>query len=100
MLLKTKGEHDAVARMGGDEFTVLLPYQNARAAKHYPTSLREIIAVENFYPANALLNFSVGAATDCEGMDVNAIYCLADIRPDEDKRLCYAKNERDRRADA
>jgi diguanylate cyclase (GGDEF)-like protein len=98
VLTKSKGEHDVVARMGGDEFAVLLPYQDERAVKHYVQALNEVIEVNNSYHANHPISFSIGTATAYEGMDAIAAYADADKRMYANKAEYYKKQETDRRA--
>jgi diguanylate cyclase (GGDEF)-like protein len=100
VLTKSKGEHDVVARMGGDEFAVLLPYQDERATKHYVNSLKEVIDVNNSYHTHNPVNFSIGTATAYEGMDIEPIYSVADQRMYEHKRAYYAERGHDRRGAA
>jgi diguanylate cyclase (GGDEF)-like protein len=98
VLSKSKGEHDVFARMGGDEFAVLLPYQDERAVKHYVQALNEVIEVNYSYHANHPISFSIGTATAYEGMDAIPAYAEADKRMYATKAECYKKQETDRRA--
>jgi diguanylate cyclase (GGDEF)-like protein len=65
-LMKTCREADAVGRLGGDEFCMLLPLTDASGANRVLDRLGQIVAETNATGrAPGTISFSVGAAT-CE----------------------------------
>jgi diguanylate cyclase (GGDEF)-like protein len=97
VLTKAKSEHDVVARMGGDEFAVALPYQDERAARQYIENLSDVVGVNNSFHQTHKVSFSIGTATAYEGMDFQAAYSLADRRMYESKRAYYERSDVNRR---
>jgi diguanylate cyclase (GGDEF)-like protein len=97
VLSKARGEHDVVARMGGDEFAALLPYQDERAAKHYVQSLSELVDVNNSFHPPLALSFSIGTATAYQGVTIQSAYAQADQRMYANKAEYYKRTETDRR---
>jgi len=75
------------ARIGGDEFAVLLPGADAQAGAALVESLRKLVELNNqFYPG-AELGFSMGCATCHEGGRLEETLREADVAMYEDKRV-------------
>ncbi|UGS88432.1 sensor domain-containing diguanylate cyclase (plasmid) [Ralstonia wenshanensis] len=75
------------ARIGGDEFAVLLPGADAQAGAALVESLRKLVELNNqFYPG-AVLGFSMGCATCHEGGRLEETLREADVAMYEDKRV-------------
>lgn len=75
------------ARIGGDEFAVLLPGADAHAGAALVESLRKLVELNNqFYPG-AELGFSMGYATCHEGGRLEETLREADVAMYEDKRV-------------
>lgn len=67
VLKKAVHEPHCVARIGGDEFAVLLPAHDERKARTVVEQINEILDLNNqFYPG-ARLSFAIGAATSRPG---------------------------------
>jgi diguanylate cyclase (GGDEF)-like protein len=88
------------ARIGGDEFAVLLPATDAREGEAVIESIQRLIEVNNtFYPGERL-SMSIGYATSLPGERLEATARRADARMFEAKRLYYASLTPDRRGAA
>lgn len=87
----------SVARIGGDEFAVLLPGVDAAGAEVILASLEGLIEINNQYYPDIALNLSLGRATSRAGERLEHVVKRADIRMLEAKRLYYSQTERDRR---
>lgn len=85
------------ARIGGDEFAVLLPGMDAAAGETILESLNELIDINNqFYP-DVPLSLSVGIATSRPGERLEAVVKRADLFMLDAKREHYADTTHDRR---
>jgi diguanylate cyclase (GGDEF)-like protein len=85
------------ARIGGDEFAVLLPGMDAAAGETILESLNDLIDINNqFYP-DAPLSLSVGIATSRPGERLEAVVKRADLFMLDAKRAHYSEAEHDRR---
>ena len=80
------------ARIGGDEFAVLLPGMDANAGLAMMDAIARLAEVNNqFYPGSAL-SFSMGAATSQPGERLEAVVKRADFAMFEQKRAHYARD--------
>ncbi|MCZ7641723.1 MAG: sensor domain-containing diguanylate cyclase [Pseudorhodoplanes sp.] len=85
------------ARIGGDEFAVLMPATDAAAGEKMLEMLNDLIEINNqFYP-DLPLSLSVGIATSRPGERLEAVVKRADLLMLEAKRDHYAGSEHDRR---
>jgi diguanylate cyclase (GGDEF)-like protein/PAS domain S-box-containing protein len=70
---------DLVARMGGDEFVVILPETNRSTAAQVVQRLEAIINVHNsLYPIEQHLGLSIGVATGAQGAKLTEVFKEAD----------------------
>ncbi|MBI5877061.1 MAG: PAS domain S-box protein [Chloroflexi bacterium] len=76
---------DILARMGGDEFVLVLPETDAECAAQVMGRIRENVALANRAQAGVPLSLSLGTATAMHG-DLQEALKLADARMYEDKR--------------
>lgn len=83
------------ARIGGDEFAVLLPGMDATAGSAMMDAIAQLAEINNqFYPGTAL-SFSMGAATGEPGERLEAVVKRADLAMFEEKRAHYARDTDD-----
>ena len=81
------------ARIGGDEFAVLLPGADEGAGEAMMEAIRKLAGVNNrFYPGSPL-SFSLGAATGRAGERLEAVTKRADLAMFEEKRAYYAREK-------
>lgn len=107
-LLRRAGEvlHEAIsepacaARIGGDEFALLLPATDARGAEQAIERVGKLVEVNNqFYPGVAL-TLSMGAATAVAGEVLETVCRRADEAMYAAKRAYYATLGHERRVPA
>lgn len=85
------------ARIGGDEFAVLLPATDELGGEAILESLGDLVEINNqFYP-DLTLSLSVGVATSRPGERLEAVVKRADLLMLEAKRQHYSDMAHDRR---
>ena len=78
------------ARIGGDEFAILMPSTDERGGAAMIETIRQLLDLNNqFYPG-AVLSFSMAAATCQQGERLEAAVQRADLLMYEEKRSHYA----------
>ncbi|CFB60214.1 putative diguanylate cyclase YcdT [Pandoraea apista] len=86
------------ARIGGDEFALLLPSTDASGGAAMIESIRQLVELNNsFYPGTPL-SFSMGTATCEAGERLEATVQRADLLMYEEKRSHYTGSVNERRA--
>ncbi|WP_230788089.1 sensor domain-containing diguanylate cyclase [Aurantimonas coralicida] len=86
-----------VARIGGDEFVVMMPASSEEDGLQMAQNIVELVEVNNQFYTGAELSFSLGVATAEAGERLEATVKRADARMYEAKRKHYADEKRDRR---
>lgn len=84
------------ARIGGDEFMLLLPGTDERGAETVMDGIRQLLEVNNQFYSGMPLSFAMGAATSREGERLEAMLQRADAAMYVEKRAQYtqgAQNE-------
>jgi diguanylate cyclase (GGDEF)-like protein len=71
-------ETDVIARIGGDEFAVLLPGSDAEAADEALERIQTMVGLNNKYYQGPELSISAGAATQQEGQSLEKVLNRAD----------------------
>ncbi|MBS4031596.1 MAG: GGDEF domain-containing protein [Clostridiales bacterium] len=79
LLKKAFRENDLVARVGGDEFAILLPFTQRKIAEMRCKSLTEALKLYNKENNIPPLSFSVGVATTSGLETIREIFHLADL---------------------
>jgi diguanylate cyclase (GGDEF)-like protein len=88
------------ARIGGDEFAILLPSTDANAGAAMMDAIQQLVEINNqFYPGSPL-SFSMGAATGRPGERLEATAKCTDLVIFEAKRKPYAQAGQDQRREA
>ncbi len=97
VLLKAVDKPYHAARIGGDEFAVLLPGVDERGGESMVESIRTLIELNNQFYTGTKLSFSMGCAT-CDGKErLEETLRRADLTMYEDKRNHYDAKRSDRR---
>ncbi|MES2072298.1 MAG: sensor domain-containing diguanylate cyclase [Pseudomonadota bacterium] len=78
------------ARIGGDEFAVIMPASEERDAAVLMESIRELVEINNQYYSGSVLSISMGSATSQPGERLEAVVQRADQKMYQDKRGYYA----------
>ena len=97
VLGKLADKPTCAARIGGDEFVLLLPGADARAGQQTMDCVRSLVELNNQYYPGAPLRLAMGCATSKKGERLEATVGRADNRMFADKREFYATAELDRR---
>ncbi len=97
VLMKSVGKPCTAARIGGDEFAVLMPGTDERGGGAMMENIHNLVEVNNQFYAGELLSLSLGAATSQTGEQLEAVVKRADALMYEAKRAYYAAEGRERR---
>ena len=92
-----QGKTFCAARIGGDEFTVLLPGSDERVAINLQERIESMVELNNqFYPGQKL-SMAIGRSVAASAVDVERALHEADQAMFEAKRAYYDHNKIDRR---
>lgn len=78
------------ARIGGDEFAVLMPGADETAAAAMVGTIDELLKINNQFYSSAPLSIAVGTATSLSGETIETTVKRADTAMYEDKKAQYA----------
>jgi diguanylate cyclase (GGDEF)-like protein len=98
VLRKAVEKPACAARIGGDEFVLLLPGVDERGGQAMVEHVASLVGLNNQYYPGAVLSLSMGSATAHKGDRLEAIMSQADERMFAAKRAFYADAGLDRRA--
>ena len=88
------------ARIGGDEFAILMPNADEQAGEAMMENIHRLAELNNQFYSATPLSFSMGAATSRLGERLESIAKRADALMYDAKRRFYAAETRDRRDNA
>jgi len=85
------------ARIGGDEFAILLPGTDEAGAEKTIEDIRRLVELNNQFYSGMVLSLSVGAATSTPGEPIEDVVKRADARMYEEKHRFYGLTALERR---
>ncbi|MGP1629000.1 MAG: sensor domain-containing diguanylate cyclase [Giesbergeria sp.] len=97
VLAKTVDAAACAARIGGDEFTVLLPGTDERGAYALVERLASVVEMNNQFYSGHPLSLAIGVASCTSGDQVEATLHKADQAMYEEKARYYEEHQADRR---
>jgi len=97
VLGKAVDKPSCAARIGGDEFVLLMPGADERAGEAMLERVRSLVELNNQYYPGATLSMAMGFATAQKGERLEATVSRADERMFENKREFYTSSGLDRR---
>ncbi len=89
-------EEYMVARIGGDEFIIIMPGADAETASTIMERIQSLVAVNNKYYHAPRLSLSLGAATSVPGLSLEKIIRLADDAMYQNKGRYHHRRREDR----
>ncbi|RPJ23794.1 MAG: diguanylate cyclase [Chloroflexi bacterium] len=84
-----------VARIGGDEFIIIMPGADAETANTIIERVQSLITVNNKYYHEPPLSLSLGAATSVPGLSLEKIISLADDAMYQNKGIYHHRRRED-----
>jgi len=97
VLSKAVDKPEQAARIGGDEFILMLPGMDERNGKTVLDSVGKLIELNNQFYTGPALSLSMGIATCHKGQNLEDIVREADLSMYENKREFYQDSHHDRR---
>jgi diguanylate cyclase (GGDEF)-like protein len=97
VLGKAVGESVTAARIGGDEFGILLPGTDERGLNQMLERIQTLVELNNQFYHGSRLSLSLGAATCKQGERLEQTMSLADARMYDAKKEHYGAGDRNRR---
>ena len=98
VLSKLVANPHCAARIGGDEFAILLPNADEQVGLALAEDIHRLCELNNQFYSATPLSFSMGVATSRPGERLESVARRADILMYESKRLYYAASAANRRA--
>lgn len=95
VLSKVVDGNSQAARMGGDEFIVLLPGMDGKKAHEVCEVIAQLVALSNQYHVGPALSVSIGVGTSPDGKGLDDMLREADLAMYENKRQYHAARRAD-----
>ncbi len=86
---------DCVARIGGDEFCILMPGSDRLAVAAMVENIGKVLEINNQYHSTAPMGLSIGSAVSEPGESMQSMVRRADMEMYEQKREYYANRKRE-----
>lgn len=84
-----------LARIGGDEFIIIMPGADAEAASMIMERVQSLIVVNNKYYSEPQLSLALGAATRVDGLSLERVISLADDAMYRNKGIYHHRRRED-----
>ncbi len=88
-------EKYTLARIGGDEFIIIMPGADAEAARVIIERVQSLITVNNKYYSEPQLSLSLGAATRVDKLSLERVISLADDAMYQNKGIYHHRRRED-----
>ncbi len=95
VLKASVGEDDWTARIGGDEFIIILPNEGMDAAEELIDRIQSLVVMNNKYYREPELSISLGAAVSEPGLSLEKVISLADNEMYRNKGLYHRRRKED-----
>ena len=90
-------ERSIAARIGGDEFIIIMPGVDEEMALVVMKRMQSLVSVNNKYYREPLLSFALGAATSLPGLSLERVISLADDAMYQNKGMYHQRRREDQR---
>lgn len=91
ILASATDKHIHAARIGGDEFAILLPGTEEAGGQAMLDNIHKLIELNNQFYTGQPLSLAMGAATSAPGERLEAVLKRADLAMYKDKKACYER---------
>lgn len=95
VLKASLGEDQLTARIGGDEFIVILPGADLSEANELIDRIQSLVGVNNKYYREPELSLSLGAAVSSPGLSLEKVISLADDEMYRNKGIYHHRRKED-----
>jgi diguanylate cyclase (GGDEF)-like protein len=90
----TSSEH-IIARIGGDEFIIIMPGSNLEDTDELIERLESLVVLNNKFYREPELSLSLGAAVSAPGLSLEKVFSLADDEMYKNKGLYHRRRKED-----